>query len=257
MAQDTSLFSIARQLQRSDLFFFTNRTLGDLLWLEAGQSAQLLRRLEAAGLVARVERGKYLLLGLEAERVLSNPLFIASHLATPCYVSFWSALHYHGLTEQAPRETFVAVTRRKAGVQFRGLRFRFIQVAPHQFFGYQRELLGELPVVVADRSKALVDSLNWPRYAGGVGEVARALNNGRDEFDIPTLVEYANRMDSLSLNSRLGFLLERQGIESAGLSRAQGPISLDPGRPRNGRYDPRWRVYVNLPVEELVPTGVG
>ena len=255
MIQDTSIFSIARQLQIRDLYAFSSRTLGYLLGLETGQTANLLQRLERAGLVARVERGKYLLLGLEPEHVLSNPLFIASQLARPGYVSFWSALHYHGLTEQAPRQTFVAVTRRKAPVQFHSLLFRFVPVAPHQFFGYQRDLLGELPVVVADQFKAIIDSLNWPRYAGGVGEVARALQNGWEALDLPTLVEYANRMGSRSLNSRLGFLLEGLGVEASGLSPSSGPVSLDPGRPRGGRFDQRWQVYVNLSEEELLPSG--
>ena len=83
------------------------------------------------------------------------------------------------------------------------------------------------------------------------------MHNGREAIDIPTVVEYANRMGSLSLGARLGFLLDSLGIEPEGLRGASGPSSLDPGRPRGGRYDPRWRVYVNLPVEELVPTGVG
>jgi hypothetical protein len=43
--------------------------------------------------------------------VLSNPLFAAGHLAAPAYVSYWSALHHDGFTEQVPLTTFVATTR--------------------------------------------------------------------------------------------------------------------------------------------------
>ena len=48
-------------------------------------------------------------------------------------------------------------------------------VKPHKFFGYRRERIGGLPVLIADEAKAIVDGLDQPRYSGGLGEVARAL----------------------------------------------------------------------------------
>ena len=79
------------------------------------EAYRLAARLKAEGLGEEVEKGKYLLLGLEPERVLSNPLFIASHLAAPAYVSYWSALHYYGFTEQVPLTAFVATTKKSYG----------------------------------------------------------------------------------------------------------------------------------------------
>ena len=95
-----------------------------------------------------------------AKRVLSNPLFIACHLVTPAYISYWSALHFYGLTEQVPLTTFVATTKKKRPVTFQGLRFRFVTVKAHKFFGYRRERIGDLPVLIADEAKAIVDSLD-------------------------------------------------------------------------------------------------
>ena len=44
--------------------------------------------------------------------------------AAPVYVSFWFALYFHGFTEQARRTVFLAVTRRKKEVVFRGIHFK-------------------------------------------------------------------------------------------------------------------------------------
>ena len=74
MAEHISPISIAQQLHQRDLFYFTPLLLADLYGLERRQAYRLLARLRAAGLVAEVERGKFLLLGLEPARVLSNPL---------------------------------------------------------------------------------------------------------------------------------------------------------------------------------------
>ena len=258
MTEQLSSISVAQQLHRSDLFYFTAPLLADLLSLSRRQAYRLIARLRVDGLVDEVEKGKYLLLGLEPERALSNPLYIASHLVAPGYVSYWSALHHYGFTEQVPRTTFVATTKTKRPVSYRGFRFHFVTVKPHKFFGYRRERLGDLPTLVADEAKAIVDSLDLLQYAGGMGEVARALRIALDTVDVSTLIEYANRMRNKSLGSRLGYLLEVFGQPAEGLVHAAGPVKLDPSRARRGPFDARWQVIVNLPKEELVGReGVG
>ena len=80
-------------------------------------------------------------------------------------------------------------------------------VQPRKLFGYRRQIVGELPVLIADEAKAIVDSLAEPRYAGGIAEVAKALQTALPEIDVATLVDYANRMGDKSLltEARDGF----------------------------------------------------
>jgi len=259
MADNLSPISIARQLHQHNLFYFTPSILADLFSLDRRQAYRLSDRLKAEGLAARVEKGKYVLLGLEPERVLSNPLFIATHLVAPSYVSYWSALHFYGFTEQVPLTVFVATAKKKRPVAFRDVRFRFVTVKPHKFFGYRREMVGELPVIVADEAKAIIDSLDQPRYAGGITEIAKSLRAALDldEVDTTTLVEYANRMEDRSLGSRLGYLLERFGYPVEGLIHSEGPVKLDPAHPSAGPTDAQWQVVVNIPEDTMVPHGVG
>ncbi len=257
MTELLSSIYVAQQLRQHDLFYFTPSLLADLFGLDRRQAYRLIARLKAEGLIAEIEKGKFLLLGLEPERVLSNPLFIASHLVTPAYVSYWSALHFYGFTGQVPLTTFVATTKKKRPVTFRDFRFRFVTVKPRKFFGYRREMVGDLPVLVADEAKAIVDSLDQPRYAGGIAEVAKALRAALGVVDVHTLVEYANRMGDKSLGSRLGYLLEALGHPVEELIRSASPVKLEPARPRTGHYDSRWRVIVNVPESELKPQGVG
>ncbi len=257
MEDNLAPISVAQQLYRHDLHYFTPQLIGDLLGMERRRVYRLIARMEAENMVAEVEKGKYLLLGLQPERVLSNPLFIACHLVTPAYVSYWSALHFYGFTEQVPLTVFVATTRKKRPVTFRDFRFRFVTVRPRKFFGYRREYLGEFPVLIADEAKAIIDSLDQPRYAGGMGEVAKALRSAMDVVDVETLVAYANQMGDKSLGSRLGYLLERLGRSVKGLTISESPVRLDPSRERVGPYDARWRVVVNLPESAWQPAGVG
>ncbi len=249
--------SVVRRLYAADIFYLTPKLLAGIFDLDAPQAYALLERLTRQGLVVAVEKGKYLLVGLQPERVLGNPLFIAAQLAHPSYISYWSALHYHGLTEQVPHTVFVATTRKKRPVAFQGHRFRYVTIKPDKFFGYRRESVGDLPVVVADPEKALIDSLEQPRYAGGMAEVVAALAAATPDLDISLLLDYAARMGDRSLASRLGYLLTAQGILADGLPISAAPVLLDPHSPAEGGYDIRWRVRVNLSHAQLHREGIG
>ncbi len=249
--------SVARRLYASGIFYLTPRLLAGIFDLDTSQAYGLLERLTRQGLTVAVEKGKYLLVGLEPERVLGNPLFVAAQLAHPSYISYWSALHYHGMTEQVPHTVFVATTRKKRPLAFQGHRFRYVTIKPDKFFGYRRESVGDLPVVVADPEKTLIDSLDQPRYAGGMTEVAHALAAALPDLDIPLLLDYAARMGDLSLSSRLGYLLTVLGVPATGLPVSATPILLDPHSPAQGDYDAHWRVRLNLSQAQLYREGIG
>ncbi len=76
----------------------------------------------------------------------------------------------------------------------------------------------------------------------------KSLEAAASELEIGVLESYALRMESKSLYSRLGYLLERLGIESAALLAAASSayVKLDPARPRRGTYNSKWRVLDNL-----------
>ena len=64
-------------------------------------------------MISVVEKGTYLLLGLEPERVLSTLLFVASHLIAPVCVSYWSGFYFYTRTEQVLLSTFLPTTTKK------------------------------------------------------------------------------------------------------------------------------------------------
>lgn len=256
--KDITPISIAQDLARRELFAFSRRTMTDLYELTESRASLLLHQMEKSGLVARVERGKFLLLGLTPEKVLSNPLYIGCNLTTPAYVSFWSALHFHSFTEQVPHTVFLATTHQKKELSFREMHFKFVTLKPEAFFGYRRERLAELPVIVADEAKSILDSLSLPEYAGGLVEIAHALQNALAQgvLETPVLIEYARRLHHGSLSSRLGYLLECLEQPADDLDAAKGPVKLDPQGPAGGFFHQRWKLYINLDPADLFPAGV-
>ena len=240
-----------RRLREADLYYVSASTLAALLDVPRARAYAMLRSLADQQLVHPVEAGKYLILGLEPERVLSNPFFVATRIVYPSYVSYWSALHFHNLTEQVPRTVFIATTLQHSPVDFNGSRFVYVHLMPHKFFGYQREP-GDLPLLVADVEKAIVDSLDQLRYAGGLSEAAKAIAKAGDRLELEQIVDYANRMNNRSLCSRLGYLLQLVNRPVEGLNTSLSFVLLDPASKAEGPYDHRWRVRVNVPEQTLL-----
>lgn len=161
-----------------------------------------LARLKKKKVVEMVEEGKYILKGRDVFKV-------ATELIWPSYLSFWSALYLHDLTTQVPRRVFVLTTKQKEEVGVGGERVEFIKVKSDLFFGYKEE-----EYLIAEREKAILDSLYLPKYAGGYEMIEDCILEAWDDIDKEKLVEYAVRIGNNSLVSRLGFLIEKNELRT-------------------------------------------
>ncbi len=244
---------ILTKLYQEELMYFTVKMFIDLFGVSKEKAYQSVFSLKQRDLIREVEKGKYLVLGFEPHRVLANPFFIASRLVYPAYVSFRSALHHYGLTEQVPFTVYLATTKRKKKINFANYRYQYITLAGYKFFGYQRQLIGEQSVLIAEKEKALIDSFNQLKYAGGFAEAAKALFNAKQEIDQQKLIDYALKMKNKSLCSRLGFLLEKYQMKTEGLENnlSASFILLDPDKPKTKNWHRKWRLNVNLSENQL------
>ena len=225
-----------------------------------------LARLVDKGWLERIEKGKYLIVPLEAgpDRTWTEDAHVlAGHLVGPSMVGYWSALHYWNLTEQFPRVTCLQTTARKDSRRPRilGMRFRIVRVKPRKFFGCHTYCAGESRVDITDREKTIVDCLDRPDLGGGVGQVGRALVEGDGDLDWDRMTVYLRRFGSGAVVKRLGFLAETLDLAHPPDPRrldewrellTAGISKLDPSTPREPhRIATRWRIAANLPEEGL------
>lgn len=208
----------------------------------------------------RLEKGKYMVLPLEAGlegQWTVHEFVIASHLISPGYVGYRSALNFYGYTEQVSRSVFIASTKRKRSVQLEGTTYRFVLLPPRKFFGFEPVVIDDTPVNVSTRPKTLVDCLDRPEYSGGVTEVAKALWLSRSEVAPIDVLKDAEVMGNKAVLQRLGYLLETLELAPSQVldhvsQRVSGSYALlDPLGPRRGRHDSRWRIRVNIGPETL------
>jgi predicted transcriptional regulator of viral defense system len=237
---------------------------------------KLLYQLTRKRWLLRLEKGKYLILPLEAgmEGLYSAHEFvIAAHLVQPYTIAYASALSFHALSDLLPHTIFVATTRRKAEVVVEelGLRFRFITLSPHKFFGIQTVTIEEQPVRITTPSKTLVDGLDRPDLCGGIVELAKGLSRyasaerseplggeNRTGQHWAHLTADAQRLGNRTVFKRLGYLAEVLGLDvGEWIERWRAEISpgetlLDPRYGYRGSYHAGWNLRVNLEEERLL-----
>jgi predicted transcriptional regulator of viral defense system len=240
------------------------RRLAPSAGLSQGYVLQALHYLAHSGWIIRLKKGLYALAGAVPGTSPLHEFEIAMALVQPAAISHWSAMSHHGLTDQIPQRVFVLTSSRSVprmqGAKSAGAApgypvgeatYQFVQVKPERFFGIEQVWVNESRISITDPERTLLDGLMAPQHCGDFAEVLHAFELRAPKLDVQRIIGYALKLDAATAK-RLGWVLERHGIASARLDPLRtAPIKgyrvLDPTRPRQGSYDARWRIQVNLP----------
>ena len=206
----------------------------------------MLYRLHKRGLIHRIEKGKYT---VHSE----NPASFAAHIVHPSYLGLWTALRFHDLTTQLPKDINVmtAKARRKDVTLENGARIRFTKTK--QFWGFRKERIGPVPSLVSDKEKTIIDCL----LAGGkvpMWAVSEALMDEKT-IDKQRLIDYAKRIKSPTLSKRLGFLLSKHSPGFTALEELKtimdgNYVKLEVHGRAGGRRIKEWKIIENIRLPE-------
>ena len=172
-------------------------------------------RLKDKHRIVEIERGKYLLAPAKSgiQGYWSEHTFkILNKLIDIYYVSYRTALHYWGMTEQIPRTTYIVTTKIKEDIEFFGEQIQFVTVVPKKFYGYTTEKIDDDYFNIATREKTIIDCLDHPAYCGGIIELAKGLWTARIEINFDDLINITEKFNVSSVQRRLGYLLEKLGL---------------------------------------------
>jgi len=250
--QDQDIFTIedARQMVKTHPRYLEN----------------LLQDLVAKGWLKRLKRGVYMVLPLKAGvegHFSEHPFLLATHLARPAVISYWSALNYYGYTEQIPGTVFVSTTmkKRSQNITILGIRFKFVLLSREKLFGAQKAWVDSVSIQITDPERTVLDAFDHPEYCGGMVESCKATMNVWADLDRQKLLEYLDRMRNSSVAKRLGFVLEMFDLTEESFIKSlvervrKGYSRLDPSAPAQGRYVSRWNLQVNIDENYLKAWG--
>lgn len=212
--------------------------------------------------LTQIEKGKYLIVPLEAGKesiYTEHEFIIASELVQPYYIAYWSALNYHGMTEQVPFTVFIATTKRRRNKKIHEVSYEFVAITKRKFFGYTSANIAGKDIFISDREKTVADCLDHPEYCGDITEAAKAIWNAREELDFERLLDYALKMKNGAILKRLGYLLQKLEIKiPADIDKkirqniSKGYVLLNPSGKRKGKHKSEWKLLVNISDKDLL-----
>ncbi|NCN38938.1 MAG: hypothetical protein GW780_04235 [Candidatus Aenigmarchaeota archaeon] len=244
---------IITELSKKGIWIFDLCDVKKIIDSNENHIYQIVHSLKNKGWIKSLTAGKYELISFSG-KPREDLMVIACNVLWPSYISFWSALNFYKFTEQSPKKIFLATTKRKELKKMDSIEVQFIQIKPERFFGYTK-IEG---VCVAEKEKALIDSLLFPRYVS-LDEICKSLENAKKEISFEKLIDYCIKIGNSSLNKRLGYLIELLKIKIEGrlIEKLHKNISknfslLDPTKTRSSKYSKRWFLNLNLSKEDLL-----
>jgi len=200
-------------------------------------------RLTHNGWLIRVKRGLYAISDLSNRGFLSlSPSVVASLLVKDSYVSFESALAYHGMFNQLTNKTISISQVQYKSVQLQSVEYSFVKVLDKWFFGWQDVSIDNKTVRMATAEKALIDMIQFHKSKYTVDLVVEKLSLYKGSLDLQKMTEYLDKM-SLTTIKTFGFLFDLLGINSGDLYnqvKLKGTHLMLSG---DAKFNAKWRLY--------------
>ena len=225
--------------------------LQEKLEISSNKLYDALWKLERNGIIIKLENGKYCRQSFRDEYVIGS--FIVKNGG----IAYWTAMHYHGLTEQIPNVVYVQTTQAKRNKSIFGVRYFFIKVKEEKLTGFITKGYGNHSFQITDVEKTIVDCFDMPQYGGGYNEIIKAFY--RAKLSARKMVKYCKAVDNLSVTKRLGYLCEllekprmEYFVKYAQSVRNEKYSLFEAGGEETGKTDRRWRLVLNIEPDEIM-----
>jgi predicted transcriptional regulator of viral defense system len=196
-------------------------------------------------------------------------------------LSHASALAFHQMTEELPKEIHVSVpsdgasgllpvgTKESDWVSSAFVRGHMAEVIADRPVHWHRLVSKRIfgtaeyddrgfPVRVTTPERTLLDGLVHPEWCGGFMNVLKAWIAYRDLANVETIVQYVDQFGVAVLRQRAGFLLEQLHLSHPALAqwtklaRRGGSSKLNGGAAFAPSYSDRWQLSINAPLDPLL-----
>lgn len=217
---------------------FSASTVRRLTGWKEDQTKNTLSALKRKGILLAIKKNAYILQEKLSEQVYE----IATQVAAPSYISFWTACSLYGFTEQQVRTIQVSSTKQYPLIRGKQYAIETTTLLPKRWFGYQR--LNNM--VIAEPEKVLVECLYKPEKCGGVGELKNCLRKAWPTLNQAKFEAYMRRFGVKAVFARCGYLLEELAVKHhLKFVLPKGYTLLNPAKKPGERYNHTWRIISN------------
>ena len=164
----------------------------------------LLQNYKKQRLVCQVRRNLYVVTDLASKVSLANKFEIAGKISPTSYLSYQSALEFHGLAHQVFYDLWVSSSKRFNSFEFEGIRFQYCE---------SKSLSGVMnanssPFIrVTNLERTVIDCIDKIERCGGLEELIQSISL-IPYLDQELLLNYLQEFNKQFLYQKVGFILE-------------------------------------------------
>lgn len=206
-------------------------SLADISQIVSGKeyAKKLLRKMILSNEIKRIKRDKY--------TFYNDPFLISIFINKPSYISSVSALSYHKLITQIPKDVFCFTLKKEKNIHFIS-EIKFIQTK--YFFGFDNLEYLNFKIPISTPEKAIIDSI-------GIVPIS-LIEESFENINTEKILEYLKKIKKSSIVKRIGYLLEENGFDIYDKTKKyinNKYIYLDPLAKKNGKKNKKWKLIIN------------
>ena len=231
---------------------FSLEDVMNIMSVSRQSASKALLRWQKKGIVRSIRKNMYTVVDLGSGESLVDKYEIASRVSPTSYISWHTALEYHGIAHQIFYYAYLGSESRVNTFSYDDT--EYVYYAAPTSVGENFGIIhpeGNLYVRVTDLERTIVDCCNRIDRAGGAEELMHCLE-GVVLLDEKKLKKYLALYDKVFLYQKIGFMLERikkqANISSAFIEFCRKKGAKNEKRLTNAkdsnRYVKQWNLYV-------------
>jgi len=223
-------------------------------FLSRQEAINLVMKLKKNGWLIPIRRGIYAIADLSTHGFAGiSPLAIARTLINDSYVSFEAALSYYDLFDQLVKNIISITPRKPRSYHFQDLNYKFMKIKDLLYFGFKEINIEGYKAQVAELEKIFLDYLYYRNDSYSIDLIWEKLNKGKDQINLDKIFYYS-RQFPLTTKRKLGFLLDKLGINTQELTKAVHKKGYSILTKNSKKFDKKWRIYYEDRFDYSLPT---
>ena len=207
---------------------------------------KIITKLVSNGWLIRIKRGLYAISDFSNRGFLSlSPYTVANLLVNDSYVSFETALAYHGMFDQLTEKVISISQVRFKTAKLNTTEYSFINTKDKFFFGWQEVKIDNRTARIATIEKALIDTVHFHKNIYSIDLVIEKMSKYQTSLNIARLSKYVSKMSSTTIKI-FGYIFDLLNIDSSSLHKLvknnKGTHWMLVG---DKKFNAKWRMYYN------------
>jgi len=173
--------------------------------------------------------------------------FVLAKIYSKSYVALNSALEFYKTTTQQYNNLELISKTTLKSQTINNVKIQNHKIRENLFFGYEKERIDNIDFFISNIEKTIIDCVYFSNKVY-LSETIQFIKLKKENIDKNKIVKYLNKINSVILTKRVGYLLEHEGIILENLKINKKYEKLNSNLSVKGSKNKKWKLIIN---EEL------